>query len=118
MFEPETIKVDNPNGVGELPRDFMVVRSGSRWTRYENYGTGWNKYVWNYEWVWSDDVGEQTAIDAWMKSEQAAVLMIVNDFGNRGECGRSHGRDEAHQEKCELCSAGMPCDPSCQNEAG
>jgi len=75
VFEPKTIKVDSSCGVKELPRDFMVAQCGSRWRRYENYGVGWKEYIWNNEWVWSDDVGEQTVIDAWLGSEQTAVLL-------------------------------------------
>jgi hypothetical protein len=65
--------------VDGIPPDFIVWEGGvTRWRRYERYKNGWTEYVWNYEWVFSDDVGDDTVADAWANSEQVAVLVKCN----------------------------------------
>jgi hypothetical protein len=122
MFNPETVKVSNPDpkGLKELPVDFMVMVPGkSRWLRFQRYDDGlWNEMTWNGEWVWTDDVGDSTALSQWLCSEQAAVMMVVDEYGNCSGCGRSHSQESKYQDKCELCSSGTPSSPESQTACG
>ena len=61
----------------DLPREFVTYIYGrNRTMRYSRIANdSWDEWIWNGEWIFSDNVGPATALDQFLNAEHVAVLI-------------------------------------------
>ena len=59
------------------PDEFVTFFCGrGRAMRYSRIASGnWDEWIWNGEWVFSDNVGDSTAFDQFLSADYVAVLI-------------------------------------------
>lgn len=61
----------------QLPDEFVTYfLHQNRTVRYSRIEIGsWDEWIWNGEWIFSDNVGDSTALDQFLNAEHVAVLI-------------------------------------------